>query len=92
MSRRLISTVVEPRLFPLTIIRYVRAFIYSVKKHISLFNWLSPGATVRVVQYSASLNSEVSSLTSLYSYYQLLLQIVFNLLFNAKLTFIYVAN
>ena len=53
-----IPPVVEAPLFSKTIIRFL-SFIFSVKKHISLSDWLSPGATLESALRRPKLNSSL---------------------------------
>ena len=52
-----IPPVVEAPLFSKTIIRFL-SFIFSVKKHISLSDWLSPGATLESTLRASATQTE----------------------------------
>ena len=53
-----IPPVVEAPLFSKTIIRFL-SFIFSVQKHISLSDWLSPGATFESALRRPKLNNSL---------------------------------
>ena len=70
-----IPPVVDAPLFSKTIIRFF-SFIFSVKKHISLSDWLSPGATLESALRRPKLKSSlphihinISIFYNIYIYY-----------------------
>ena len=60
-----IPPVVEAPLFSKTIISFL-SFIFSVKKHISLSDWLSPGATLESAPSATQTEQQFAS----YSYHR----------------------
>ena len=58
LEPKAIPPVVEAQLFSMTIISFL-SFIFSVKKLISLSDWLSPGATLESALRRPKLNSSL---------------------------------
>ena len=65
-----IPPVVEAPLFSKTIISFL-SLIFSVKKHISLSDWLSPGATLESALRRPKLNSSLPHIHRLFYIYYL---------------------